>query len=75
MAAEAGRYPLPDPAPDLARLLPELRGSLETEIRVRGVDELRTELVRSRLFESVAQQVAAVGVDPAAFEFGLVIKW
>lgn len=60
---------------DMADLLPSTTESLSTEIRVSGTDELRSELLRSRLFETVSQQAAALGADPRAFEFGLVIKW
>jgi len=49
----------------------------ESKITFAGADQLRQELVRARAVESLASTLASLGpdVNPAAIEFGLVIKW
>jgi hypothetical protein len=60
---------------EFLRTLPKATGPMSTQIAVRGPNELQQELVRSRLVQSIAEEVGRVGGNPAAFEFGLVIKW
>lgn len=46
-----------------------------TELKIKGTDQLHAELVRSRVVESLATEVAKSKLDQAAFEFSLIIKW
>ena len=50
----------------------------ESTIKISGGEQLQQEVVRARAVESLATTLGSLGPEafnPAAFEFGLVIKW
>lgn len=66
------------PMTELASLGIGRLGNAESSIRISGAENLQQELVRARAVESLATTLGSLGPDvinPAAFEFGLVIKW